>query len=168
MGRRFLTFRPTALVFCSGVGLAWLYASLALAQRVEFPSSLLPSTNWSAVSIRKDPELSLSMMSILDDRQKLGKGDRVTFRVIEDQDDPRQLMVSDAGDLDIPYIGLVRAGTKTCKVVAHEIKIALEKEFYYQATVIISLELVNKLRTLGKIYVAGQVRLAGPRSAKRF
>jgi polysaccharide biosynthesis/export protein len=116
---------------------------------------------WNAVSIRKDPEVSLSMMAILDDRHKLGAGDKMTFRVIEDQDEPKQLYVSDSGDLDIPYIGLIRATDKTCKTLAHEIKTALEKELYYQATVILSLELVNKTRTLGKIYVAGQVRLPG-------
>lgn len=149
-------------------GLAFLVYNLLVsvfvqAQSVEYPASLLQTNSslWSAVSIRKDPEVSLSMMAILDDRHKLGAGDRMTFRVIEDQDEPKQLIVSDAGDLDIPYIGLVRATDKTCKSLAHEIKTSLEKEYYYQATVILSLELVNKNRTLGKIYVAGQVRLPG-------
>jgi protein involved in polysaccharide export with SLBB domain len=133
------------------------------AQTVENPSVLMPTNAnlANAVPIRKDPGLSLNLMAILDDRQKLGSGDRVTYRVIEDQDPPRPLMVGDSGDLDIPYLGLVEANGKTCKTLAHEIKTALEKDLYFQATVILSLELVNKGRTLGKVYVAGCVRVPG-------
>ncbi len=52
-------------------------------------------------------------ITLLDDRQKLGPGDRVTYRVIEDQDDPRSLTITDSGDLEVPYLGLVHAAGKT-------------------------------------------------------
>jgi polysaccharide biosynthesis/export protein len=49
---------------------------------------------------------------------------------------------------------------KTCKQLAGELKAQLEKEYYYRATVVIALDVANKL--LGRIYVWGQVRSQGP------
>ena len=100
-------------------------------------------------------------MTLLDDRQKLGPGDRVTYRVIEDQDDPRSLTITDSGDLEVPYLGLVHAAGKTSLQLAKEVKGLLEKQLYYQATVIIAVEVVNKTRVTGKVYVTGQVRNRG-------
>src|SRR5438552_16103982 len=94
--------------------------------------------------------------AVLDDRQKLGPGDRVTYRVIEDQDDPRSITITDSGDLEVPYLGLVHAAGKTSRQLAGEIKALLEKNLYYQATVIIALELTDKKRVTGKEYVTGQ------------
>jgi len=81
--------------------------------------------------------------------------------VIEDQDEPRSLSVTDSGDLDVPYFGLVHAAGKTSLELAREIKAKLEKKLYYKASVIIALELVNKTRVTGKVYVTGQVRNKG-------
>ena len=100
-------------------------------------------------------------MMMLDNRQKLGPGDRITFRVIEDQDEPQSLTITDSGDLAVPYLGLVHAAGKTSLQLAKEVKSLLEKELYYQATVIIALEVVNKTRVTGKVYVTGQVRNKG-------
>ena len=93
--------------------------------------------------------------------QRLGPGDRITYRVIEDQDDPRSLMITDSGDLEVPYLGLVHAAGKSSGQLAQEVKGLLEKKLYYQATVIIAVELVNKARVTGKVYVTGQVRNKG-------
>jgi polysaccharide biosynthesis/export protein len=100
-------------------------------------------------------------MDMLDDHQKLGPGDHVLYRVIEDQDDPRSLTITDSGDVDVPYLGLVHASGKTSLQLAKEVKARLEQKLYYQATVIIALELVNKLRVTGKVYVTGQVKNKG-------
>jgi protein involved in polysaccharide export with SLBB domain len=121
-------------------------------------NQLIQSTN----VIPRDSAASVREMSLLDNKQKLGSGDKVSFRVIEDQEDPKDLFVSEAGDLDIAYIGLVSAQNRTCREVAMEAKQLLEKEYYYQATVIISLIQVNKTRTMGRVYVTGQVRMSGP------
>jgi len=104
---------------------------------------------------------SVKTMDFLDDRQKLGPGDRITYRVIEDQDEPRPLTITDSGDLEVPYFGLVHAAGKTSLQLAREVKGLLEKQLYYQATVIIAVELVNKTRVTGKVYVTGQVRNKG-------
>jgi polysaccharide biosynthesis/export protein len=105
--------------------------------------------------------LLVASMDLLDDHQKIGPGDRLTFRVIEDQDDPRSLTVTDSGDLEVPYYGLVHAAGKTSLQLARDVKALLEKQLYYKATVIIALELVNKTRVTGKVYVTGQVRNRG-------
>jgi polysaccharide export outer membrane protein len=108
-----------------------------------------------------NPEMLAAMMDSLDDRQKLGAGDRLVYRVLEDKDLPKPLIVGDAGDLDVPYFGLVPAANKTCRQLAKEVRSVLENQLYRQATVIIAVELVNKKRVLGKVYVAGQVRVTG-------
>ncbi len=100
-------------------------------------------------------------MDALDNQQKLGPGDHVLYRVIEDEEDPRSLTITDSGDLEVPYLGLVHAAGKTSLQLAKEVKGLLEKKLYYQATVIIALELVNKTRVTGKVYVTGQVKNNG-------
>ncbi len=104
---------------------------------------------------------TVSSMELLDNKQKVGPGDVVTYRVIEDQDEPRSLTVTDSGDLDVPYLGLVPSAGKTSLELAKEIKALLEKKLYHQASVIVAVKLVNKSRVTGKIYVTGQVRNAG-------
>jgi protein involved in polysaccharide export with SLBB domain len=95
-----------------------------------------------------------------DDKYKLRPGDKVAFQIIEDRDLPKNLTVADSGELDIPYIGRVAAGEKTCKQVCAEVKAQLEKEYYHRATVILALDQANKY--LGRVYVWGQVRNQGP------
>jgi len=105
-----------------------------------------------------DRATSISSSNI---HQKLGPGDRVTYRVIEDQDEPKSLTITDSGELDVPYLGLVPAAGKSSAQLAQEVKGLLEKQLYYQATVIIAVEVVNKTRVMGKVYVTGQVRNKG-------
>jgi polysaccharide export outer membrane protein len=95
-----------------------------------------------------------------DDRYKLRVGDKISLQILEDRDLPKGLVVADSGELDVPYVGRVAASDKTCKQLADELKARLEKEYYHRATVIIALDVANKL--LGRIYVWGQVRNQGP------
>jgi len=96
---------------------------------------------------------------VADDKYKLRVGDKISLQIVEDRDVPKSLVVADSGELDAPYVGRVAAADKTCKQLADELKARLEKEYYHQATVIISLDVANKL--LGKVYVWGQVRNQG-------
>jgi len=100
-------------------------------------------------------------MDSLDDIHQLGPGDRISYRVIEDHDPPLALVITDSGDLEVPYLGLVHAAGKTCRGLAQEIKGLLEKKLYYTATVMVSAEAINRTRVLGKVYVTGQVRNSG-------
>jgi polysaccharide export outer membrane protein len=104
---------------------------------------------------------SINSMANLDDRHKLGPGDRVTYRVLEDLDEPVSLTITDSGELPVPYLGLVRAGGMTSLALAREVKRMLERQLYYRATVIIAVELVNKTRVTGRVYVTGYVRNPG-------
>jgi len=61
----------------------------------------------------------------------------------------------------VPYIGLVPAQGKTCKELAFNIKSALEKEYYYHATVILAVDRVSE-KSRGRIYVYGSVKSQGP------
>src|SRR5207249_12183247 len=84
-------------------------------------------------------------MSVLDDKKRLGSNDYVSFRVVEDRDEESQhLRVNDNGELEVPYIGLVPAKGQTCRELAYAIKAALEKEYYYHATVILAIERVSE------------------------
>jgi len=99
-----------------------------------------------------------------DDTYKLRVGDAISFRILEDriwnpQNAPQGLVVVDSGDVDVPYIGRVRAVGKTSKQLAAEIKTALEKDYYQQATVFLSLNVASPI--LGRIYILGQVRSQG-------
>jgi polysaccharide biosynthesis/export protein len=104
---------------------------------------------------------SVRSMDSLDNHQKLGPGDRITYRVVEDQDEPKSLLITDSGDVEVPYLGLVRAAGKTCMALARDVKGLLEQNLYYRATVMVSAEVINKTRATGKVYVTGQVRNSG-------
>jgi polysaccharide export outer membrane protein len=95
----------------------------------------------------------------LDEKHKLAAGDKLSFRIVEDREAPKSLLVTDSGELDVPYIGRVMATDKTCKQLAGELKTQLEKEYYYRATVILGLDSVSKTR--GRIYIWGQVHKQG-------
>jgi polysaccharide export outer membrane protein len=106
--------------------------------------------------------LRTNNMTALDDKKKLGPNDFVSFRVVEDRDNESQrLRVNDNGELEVPYIGPVPAQGKSCKQLAYDIKGALEKEYYYHATVILALDRVSE-KSRGRIYVYGSVRQQGP------
>jgi protein involved in polysaccharide export with SLBB domain len=95
-----------------------------------------------------------------DDKYKLRIGDKLSFQILEDRDGPRMLVVADSGELDVPYLGRVAAVDKTCQQLAKELKTELERDYYYRASVVVALESAN--RTLGRVYVWGQVRNQGP------
>lgn len=101
-------------------------------------------------------------MTVLDDKKRLGPNDSLSFRVVEDRDNESQhLRVNDNGELEVPYAGLIPASGRTCKQLAYAVKTALEREYYYNATVIIAVERISE-RSRGKVYVIGSVRGPGP------
>jgi protein involved in polysaccharide export with SLBB domain len=101
-------------------------------------------------------------MAVLDDKKKLGPNDYVSFRVVEDRDDESQhLRVNDNGELEVPYAGLVQASGKSCKELAYTVKAALEREYYFHATVIIAVDHISE-KSRGKVYVYGSVKQQGP------
>jgi polysaccharide export outer membrane protein len=96
---------------------------------------------------------------VLDDKHKLSPGDRISFEIKEDRTNAIPLMVTEFAELEVPYIGRVSVGGKTCKQLAEELKVALEKDYYYRATVIIGLDALSPV--LGKVYIFGPVKAPG-------
>jgi polysaccharide export outer membrane protein len=99
-----------------------------------------------------------------DNTYKLRVGDTISFRISEDrtwnpQNAPQSLAVMDSGEVEVPYIGRVGAVGKTCKELAAELKTALEKDYYKQATVLLSLNVATPI--LGRVYIWGQVHNQG-------
>ena len=151
-------------ILCNLVVFALFSGRWVLAQ----DSSPLPSIpRASAVEQPADGTASSTVMrtnsmSVLDDKKRLGTDDFVSFRVVEDRDDLSQrLRVNDNGELEVPYVGLVPAQGKTCRELAYNIKSALEREYYYHATVILAVDKVSE-KSRGKIYVYGAVKSQGP------
>ena len=101
---------------------------------------------------------------VQDDSYKLRVGDTVSFQILEDQiwdpqNAPKTLVVQDSGEIEVLYVGRVMAVGKTCKQLAAEIKASLEKDYYKQATVVISMNVASPI--LGRVYIWGQVRNQG-------
>lgn len=100
-------------------------------------------------------------MNTLDNLQKLQKGYKVNYQVFEDRDLPIELIVTDSGDLVIPYYeGLIKAAGKTCREVAFDIKKELERTHYKRATVRVSVSSIAYTNT-GTITVQGYVKSPG-------
>ncbi|MBA3962720.1 MAG: polysaccharide biosynthesis/export family protein [Chthoniobacterales bacterium] len=126
-----------------------------IAPRAAAVDPSLPGTSASTV-------MRTNSMSVLDDKKRLGSDDFVSFRVVEDRDGESQhLRVNDNGELEVPYIGLVAASGKTCRELAYNIKSALEREYYYHATVILAVDRVSE-KSRGRVYVYGAVKGQGP------
>jgi polysaccharide export outer membrane protein len=104
----------------------------------------------------------------LDDNHQLEPGDNISFQILEDRYDtynnnndkpPLNLTVTDSSEVDLPYLGRVSVAGKTCKQLAADLKVALEKDYYYHATVIVGLNSINQVR--GQAFVSGMVRAQG-------
>lgn len=126
------------------------------------PPSAAPKAQSGDAPATSTTVLRTNDMDALDDKKKLGPNDYVSFRVVEDRDNESQrLRVNDNGELEVPYIGPVPAEGKSCKQLARDIKAALQRDYYYHATVILALDRVSE-KSRGKVYVYGSVRGQGP------
>lgn len=97
-------------------------------------------------------------MEVLNDTYKFRDMDRASFRIVEERGNPVPLYVTDSGEMEVPYIGRVKARGKTCKQLAFEIKPLLEQEYFKRATVIVALDVIGA-KPRGKIQVGGQVKV---------
>lgn len=129
------------------------HPSIAADERAAERPPAVSSSSFSTVA-------GTSSMEVLNDTNKLGTGDRLSYRVVEERQDPIALMVSDSGEIEFPLIGRVKAVNKTCKQLARELRPMLEKEYFYKATVILGLDVVGT-KARGKVYLTGQLRTQG-------
>jgi len=103
---------------------------------------------------------STMSMDVLDAERKLGKGDRLSYRVVEERRLPISLVIAASGEVELPLIGRIQAAGRTCRELAYSIKSPLEREYFYKATVIIGLDAISE-RAVGRIYLSGQVKAQG-------
>lgn len=98
----------------------------------------------------------------IDPDHKLSRGDRLSYRVIEDRD-PQviPLIVTDSGEVDVPLINRVKAAGKTTGQLTSDIKSRLEQEYYYHATVVLGLDAVAPRASRGTVYFSGALRSPG-------
>jgi protein involved in polysaccharide export with SLBB domain len=151
--------------------LGWLLVGTLFPLLAQLPIPLPANTSAAAKPVLAAPAAAPSAAAgllsgyVSDDTYKLRVGDTVSFQILEDrklgiQLTPVNLVVADSGEVDISYIGRVKAVGKTSKELAADIKAALEKDYYKQATVVLSLNLANRI--LGRVYIWGQVHSQGP------
>ena len=119
----------------------------------------------SAMSTNGSMNVSTNAFDVLNDQYKLVIGDQLSFRIVEDRyvdnkDSSLNLVVTDSGDVQVPYIGRYPAVGKTCKELALALKTELEKDYYKKATVIVAVD--SKPRSRGKIYLVGAIGAPGP------
>jgi polysaccharide export outer membrane protein len=103
-------------------------------------------------------------------------GDVLSYRVVEDREEPRLLPVTASGEIEVPYLGKALVAGKTVAAAAKDLKAQLEKDLYYKATVMLSVEQVApkpmelNLPHFGRsrqIFVVGQVRAQGAQEMPR-
>lgn len=159
-----MKYAGSALLLALLPGLWCAWAPLAAAQNS--PSAPLQDAlrTFQPTPSRPDPISNTvaytNSMEVLNNQTKLGNGDTISYRVVEERKEPISLTVTDSGEMEVPYIGRVQAAGKTCQQLAYEIKPLLEKEYFYRATVIVGLSTLST-KSRGKIYLMGQVRTQG-------
>src|SRR5438093_969549 len=69
-------------------------------------------------------------MDVLDNSRRLGAGDRLSYRIVQERRAPLSLMVTDSGEVEVPLIGRVSASGRTCRQLAEAIKPMLQREYF--------------------------------------
>lgn len=85
----------------------------------------------------------INSMDVLDDKQPISEGDKISIRILEDRREALQIRVAVTGEIQAPYVGLISAKGKTCRQLALQIKKELEKNFFKIATVVIAIDEYN-------------------------
>ena len=110
------------------------------------------------------PQQDSGSLGAPDPTKPLGRGDIVTFSIVQDREQPQIMRVTDTGELDFsafPKIGRISVVGRTCAQVSAELKRKLEADYYNSADVILGINQVNHLDSRGKVYITGNVRAPG-------
>ena len=98
---------------------------------------------------------------LVDPNKRLGVGDQVAIEIVEDREGPMSRLITATGDLEVPPLDRVHVAGKTTTEAAADIKRLLEADYYFHATVKLSIDRVNVAAALGKIQISGEVGVPG-------
>ena len=84
----------------------------------------------------------LTSMENLDNTRAIEVDYEISIRIVEDRKDAVRQKVAVTGEVQVPYIGLVRAQGRSCRELAYTIKRELEKSYFISATVLIAIDQV--------------------------
>lgn len=106
-----------------------------------------------------DQNDSRGAMMELNDEHMIEVGDQLEYFVIEDREPPTVMLVDEDGKVELPLIGKFPAKGKTKRALALAVSEALQKDYYYQATVMINQHQPADRR--GIVWVMGEVQRSG-------
>jgi protein involved in polysaccharide export with SLBB domain len=146
------------------IRLPWLAAALSLAVEVMAAAQGIPRAAPVARPGYAQPAYPPGeRMEAVDPDKKLSPGDQVTLEIVEDKDGGLPKMVTATGELDVPPLGRVHVAGKTTAEACADLKRRLEVDYYYKATVKLSIDRVSPtIVKSGQIYLSGEVRTVGP------
>lgn len=102
-------------------------------------------------------------MEVVDPDKRLAAGDEITVEIEQDREGGFPKVVSATGEIDVQPVGRVKVAGKTTFEAQADLKRLLEKDYYYTATVRVSID--RRSRTVvkaGQITLSGEVRGVGP------
>ncbi len=98
--------------------------------------------------------------TLVDPNRKLQQGDQLSFRIEEDHEPAAPLAIAPTGHVTVEPVGQVKIVGLTTAQATAEIKRRLESEYYYTATVRLSLDRVS-VAASGTVYLSGEVARTG-------
>lgn len=103
-------------------------------------------------------------MEAVDPDKKLSAGDEVTLEIEQDREGGFPKIVSATGEIEVSPVGRVKVAGKTTTEAQADIKRQLEKDYYYTATVRLSLDRRSRGggSKIGQITLSGEIRTVGP------
>ena len=167
---RFAVFAIASSIAFSGRGQD-VRRALPAANSAPPPGSIVPHTFSPAPALQSGPSLgnghsglpqsTLERATLVDPKKKLAVGDQISVEIVEDLEGPIPRVVTATGDLEVPPLDRVHVAGKTTAEAAAEIKRKLEADYYYRATVKLSIDRVNPNASLGQIFLSGELRAPG-------
>lgn len=107
--------------------------------------------------------LPADRMESVDPDAKLGPGDELTVEIEQDREGGFAKLVSATGEIRVDPYGAIKVSGKTTGEAAAEIKRLLERDYYYVATVKVSLDRRSRaIVKAGTVTLSGEIKSVGP------
>lgn len=104
---------------------------------------------------------TLPRAMLVDPNKRLAVGDQVSIEIVEDREAPLPKMITATGDIDLTPLGRVHVAGSSRSEAEQAIKRKLEEDYYYTATVRISIDRINPVANVGKVTLTGEIMAPG-------